>query len=244
MDLLKERQSGNLVSESKVAQLRESLVDVRDALRSETYGPGSRSQRCSPEPPVPATPPVVAAAPAMAKPLGPGIDADEKDTLRRCSALLRADIHGSLTGKDLVALRDSLALSLECISERLRGGKGEVAGPASSPLVAVAAEEMAAPHSDGLDHPVAGMQSVAGIISDMGLDCPPAKFEPEVASGGAKRWVSTELGEEQRKLSSKALGYLVKHKGGKGYGRGRLRGDEAEDMVCTLAELTEMLAEE
>lgn len=84
-------------------------------------------------------------------------------------------------------------------------------------------------------------------MSDMGMDKKPASFMPEAGDAdgnGAAGWTGGSLGEDGKAIASKALGYLLKHRGGKGYGRGRVKGGEAEAMVAALAEVTEIMQDE
>ncbi|CAM9139095.1 unnamed protein product [Choristocarpus tenellus] len=263
MNLLSERQSGNLIGQEKVAELRRALVDAREALRTEARGAGIQTTEFTPPIPRTTVPEVTAAVPPPVAPKPETVyrqaipEGDSKDVLRRCSALLRAHIHGSLTGNDLVTLRNLLTDSLKAISLEAEGGGEQPSDTIgkNSDLENMDDAEGDCISPDVVDRPTEGMQSVGGIIRDMGLGNAPEKFEPdsketyqkpehEQDEERPKHWVSEGLSAEQKRLATRGLGYLLKHRGGAGYGRGRVKGVEAENMVCALAELTETLAAE
>lgn len=294
MDLLTEHKTAGLVGEARVAELRDALVDSREALRTETYG-GS-------PPPVTATaPPIAAAAPpsatreqapaAKVTPARPAAGAaavgtaarggGDKDTFRRCSALVQAHAHSSLSGNELMTLREVLIATLRIVENQIdNGGLFEDAwsvGNDSAPAVPAPADDIserpsgrsapqATPPSDD-DAPivpasVGGIQSVGGVLSDMGVGNRPTRFEPEASpspppavparmsaapgdpQAKGKGWTDGSLGEYEKSVATKGLGYLLKHRGGTGYGRGRVKGIEAENMIVALAELTEILHDE
>lgn len=262
MDLLTEHKTTGLIGEKRVSELRSSLVDAREILRAETYGsseggvtvasttpppppgpsspppPQEQQQQQQPPPPPPSQAAVPAPA-ASAAPPTPTTSPENAETLRRCSALLQAHVHSSLAGQDLQALVEGLAASLTIVTAQvvtgIAGGTGVAPPPAADQ------EPAAANGRDAVPEYVAGAQSVGGVLSDMGVGKKPASFTPEEGDGG---WTGGSLGDDEKAVATKALGYLLKHRGGKGYGRGRVKGAEAEAMVATLAELTEILQEE
>lgn len=274
MNLLTEHKISGLAGEDRVAELRDALVDTREILRTETYG-GS----------APIAPPQVAVAPptppaairpdvtTTVKPADAtvAVNANDMETLRRCNALLRAHIHSSLEGEDLVALREGLADSLQILERRLNDGVGSRSNsntvgdatlassnsPRHSPPLSPAARRVEDEEDEPVPSYVGGIQSIGGVLSDMEVGKRPEKFEPENgtpppgdAVGAAETrekktgWVDGSLGKYERDVATKALGYLLKHRGGKGYGRGRVKGEEAENMICALAEMTEILHDE
>lgn len=277
MDLLTEHKTAGLEGEDRVSELRHSLVDVREALRAETYGrsaaaaaapteatapaatapAAAASSTPMPPPPPPPQPPVAAAPsppsqqqqqqPARpAPPALPTTSPEEATTLRRCSALLQAHVHSGLAGQDLQALVKGLASSLTIVTAQVVTGTAAAAaaaggGASETPPAAAGGDDTGVPAYAG------GIQSVGGALSDMGVAKKPASFLPEEGEGegdGSAGWTGGSLGEEEKAAASKALGYLLKHRGGKGYGRGRVTGAQAEAMVAALAEVTEIMEEE
>lgn len=248
MDLLTEHKTAGLVGEERVAELRSALADTRETLRAETYAeaplfapeatPASSSQRAA----RPAPPTEGIQSQAQAQQPAP-ISPESEGTLRRCSTLLNAHVHAPLAGGDLLSLRDSLAMSLAVVDLQVGGARAPVAPvpPAPQGPPGTDASETA---SGAVPAYVGGMQSVGGVLSDMGVSKKPERFVPENDSGGEKGWVGGTLGDYEKGVATKALGYLLKHRGGKGYGRGRVKGAEAQKMVAALAELTEILNEE
>lgn len=271
MDLLTEHKTSGLVGGERVGELRKALIDAKEALKAETYGrstpfaapqesyikePQQAVQRASPtlSSGIPLTGPQASATATHS--------AIELDIFKRCNALLAAHIHSSVAGKDLEALREGLVASLRIVNTHL----GDVNPPDSaSPAVASSPntytvsrdeqqeERLADNSEEGFPMPVGveGMHTVGSVLSEMGMDRKPEKFEPEDESSAAstmpketKNWVDVSLGGYEKGIATKALGYLLKHRGGKGYGRGRVKGVEAESMISTLAELIEILQEE
>lgn len=266
MDLLTEHKKAGLVGEDRVDELRSSLVDAREFLRAETYGtPGAGSTVAppvtppsppprSPSPPPPQQQKQQAPQPPQQRPPAPrtppapptmATSAEDAETLRRCSALLQAHVHSSLAGEDLKALVEGLASSLTLVTAQVVAGIAAGGGSRQGAPPPAAAPEQAAGGAAVPDY-VGGVQSVGGVLSDMGVGERPASFMPEDESedGGTARWTGGSLGEDEKAVATKALGYLLKHRGGKGYGRGRVKGAEAEAMVATLAEVTEILQDE
>ncbi|CAM9810024.1 unnamed protein product [Scytosiphon promiscuus] len=271
MDLLTEHKTAGLVGEDRVSQLRDSLVDARELLRAETYG-GSAAGNAAvtappptpPPPPMPSSPPPPPSPPSPRSPPPPrqqqqqqpppatsmtAISPANAETLRRCSALLQAHVHSSLAGGDLQALVEGLTSSLSIVTAQLvagttaAGSGGAVGGGGSGQGGA----EAAARGGDAeVPAYVGGVQSVGGVLSDMGVGNKPASFMPESeeGEGGGGGWTDGSLGKEEKAVATKALGYLLKHRGGKGYGRGRVKGAEAEAMVAALAEVTEIMHDE
>lgn len=260
MDLLTEHKVRGIVGEERVAELRSALHTARELLCAETYGhsvPSTASSGdldraephltpLSPEEtsPVPPTKPAVESR-AMSQ--------EDEDVLRRCSALLRAHVHGSLTGPDLMALRDGLAASLAAVESQLdpsgAGSGGSLRPGAVAPRTSVeqGTSQASSPAEDEASSTIGGLQSVGGVLSEMGVGDRPPEFQPEMSeepTNTKQGWTSGSLSGSDQAVATKALGYLLKHRGGKGYGRGRVNGAEAESMVSTLAELTEILHEE
>lgn len=163
-------------------------------------------------------------------------------------------MHSSLAGEDLQALVEGLASSLTIVTAQVMagiasvgsGGGGGGGGSSQRGAQPPAAPEQAAGDAAAVPAYVGGVQSVGGVLSDMGVGERPASFMPENGGddGGGARWTGGSLGEGDKAVATKALGYLLKHRGGKGYGRGRVKGAEAEAMVATLAEVTEILQDE
>ncbi|CAN0318952.1 unnamed protein product, partial [Ectocarpus sp. 8 AP-2014] len=274
MGLLTEHKTAGLEGEDRVSELRHSLVDAREALRAETYGrstaaaaaptaakapaataPAATASSTPMPPPPPPPQPRVAAAPSPpspqqqqqparpAPPAPPTTSPEDAATLRRCSALLQAHVHSGLAGQDLQALVEGLASSLTIVTAQVVTGTATAAaaagGGASGAPPAAGADDTGVPAYAG------GIQSVGGALSDMGVAKKPASFLPEEGEGdGSAGWTGGSLGEEEKAAASKALGYLLKHRGGKGYGRGRVTGTQAEAMVAALAEVTEIMEEE
>lgn len=234
MDLLTQHKTAGLVGEERVAELRKALAETREFLRVETYdqsAPVSSVQTAVQ--PTSTEIQQYSSEPEGAVPIN---EADQ-DSLRRCSALLKAHVHSALTGDDLDALREGLASSLAIV--QTQGG-----GQVNAKVVAqesVPAVEMV---NEPVPKYVGGIQSVGGVLSDMSVGKKPERFEPENDSGGKKGWTGGSFGAYEKGVATKALGYLLKHRGGKGYGRGRVKGAEADTMVSTLAELTEIMHEE
>ncbi|CAN0181010.1 unnamed protein product, partial [Ectocarpus fasciculatus] len=263
MDLLTEHKTAGLEGEDRVAELRHSLVDAREALRAETYGrsaaaaaaptaaaASAATAQSTPMPPPPPPPAVAPSppppqqqqqparpAPPATTPAPPTTSPEDAATLRRCSALLQAHVHSGLAGQDLQALVEGLASSLTIVTAQVV--TGTAGGGASAAPPAAGGDDTGVPAYAG------GIQSVGGVLSDMGVAKKPASFLPETGEGdGSAGWTGGSLGEEEKAAASKALGYLLKHRGGKGYGRGRVTGAQAEAMVAALAEVTEIMEEE
>lgn len=210
------------------------------------------------QPPAPATPPPPPPATTPAPPAPPRtISPESAETLRRCSALLQAHVHSSLAGEDLQALVEGLTSSLAIVTGQLvaqiaAGSSGSGSGSSPQPAGASppAGSEPAAASDGAVPAYVGGVQSVGGVLSDMGVGERPESFLPEEEGasggeeGGAAGWTGGSLREEDKAVATKALGYLLKHRGGKGYGRGRVTGKEAEAMVAALAEVTEIMHDE
>ncbi|CAB1100812.1 unnamed protein product [Ectocarpus sp. CCAP 1310/34] len=266
MDLLTEHKTAGLEGEDRVSELRHSLVDVREALRAETYGRSAAaaaaptaatasSTPMQPPPPPPPQPPVAAAPsppppqqqqqPARPAPTAPPTtNPEDAATLRRCSALLQAHVHSGLAGQDLQALVEGLASSLTIVTAQVVTGTAAAAAAAGG-SASGAPPAPAGGDSTGVPAYAGGIQSVGGALSDMGVAKKPASFLPEEGEGdGSAGWTGGSLGEEEKAVAWKALGYLLKHRGGKGYGRGRVTGAQAEAMVAALAEVTEIMEEE
>lgn len=228
MDLLTEHKTSGLVGEKRVAELRSALLDTREFLRAETYGQSAP----------------IAAAPAglqqpASQPQQPAhASAENVETLRRCNALLAAHIHAPLTGQDVEALVEGLASSLAIVKAQGGGVTATVSEPASQEAPSADAGVDAVPAYAG------GIQSVGAALTDMGVGKKPGEFEPENDSGAVKGWLGGSLGDYEKGVASKALGYLLKHRGGKGYGRGRVKGREAETMVSLLAEVADIMEDE
>ncbi|CAM9826543.1 unnamed protein product [Ectocarpus sp. 12 AP-2014] len=272
MDLLTEHKTAGLEGEDRVSELRRSLVDARETLRAETYGrsvaaaaapaatapAATASSTPGPPPPPPPQPPVAAAPsppppqqqqqPARpTPPAPPTISPEDAATLRRCSALLQAHVHSGLAGQDLQALVEGLASSLTIVTAQVVTGTAAAAAAAAAAAGGASGAPPAAAGGDDTGVPAyaGGIQSVGGALSDMGVAKKPASFLPEEGEGdGRAGWTGGSLGEEEKAVASKALGYLLKHRGGKGYGRGRVTGAQAEAMVAALAEVTEIMEEE
>ncbi|CBJ33292.1 hypothetical protein Esi_0455_0006 [Ectocarpus siliculosus] len=263
MDLLTEHKTAGLEGEDRVSELRHSLVDAREALRAETYGRSAAaaaaptaatvSSKPMPPPPPPPPQPAAAAAPSppspqqqqqSAPPAPPTTSPEDAAILRRCSALLQAHVHSGLAGQDLQALVEGLASSLTIVTAQVVTGTAAAAaaaggGASGAPPAAAGGDDTGVPAYAG------GIQSVGGALSDMGVAKKPASFLPEEGEGdGSAGWTGGSLGEEEKAAASKALGYLLKHRGGKGYGRGKMTGAQAEAMVAALAEVTEIMEEE
>ena len=253
MDLLTEHKTKGLVGEEKVAKLRRALVGTRDALRAEMReqpAPWKDAQMSVPPPIAPPSapqPPRLSLASAhqhayQAAAAPPtSLTPDDRDTLRRCSVLLQAHAHSGLSGRDLVALREGLASSLEIVEGRVGGGVSADSGTNGGGRESVPPSES---EMEAVPASVGGIQSVGGILTEMGVSRKPDAFQPDNNSGGKGEWTGGSLGEYEKGVGTKALGYLLKHRGGKGYGRGRVKGAQAEEMVSTLAELTEIFQEE
>lgn len=246
MDLLTEHKTAGLVGEERVAELRDALVDTREALRAETYGQHAPATTTISPPaaeaarPAPPTSPAIGAErqrlaqpPAQPAP----VNADAEDILSRSSILLGAHVHATLMGQDLQSLREGLASSLAIVDAQIAGA-GVQSAQQQTPPLGEGVGGGVVPES------VNGIQSVGEVLSGMGVGKKPESFEPENDSGGEKGWAGGSLGDYEKSVATKGLGYLLKHRGGKGYGRGRLSGKEAEIMVSTLAELTDILQEE
>lgn len=273
MDLLTEHKTTGLRSEAHVTELRNALVDAMEALRMETYGgsPPSPITRAAATLPVAAPREPVVAPPAGALPAlaqstqqAAAASGNDKETLRRCSALLAAHVHSSLSGNDIMVLREALIASLTILEHQIdHGALFEDAWSVSRDSAAPSRSDAESPrgtesNAEPVPASLGGIQSVGAILSDMGVGKKPAKFEPETDSpptaaglkgapagdGQGKRWTDGSLGAFEKGVATKGLGYLLKHRGGKGYGRGRVKGLEAEDMVAILAELTEILHDE
>lgn len=252
MDLLTEHKTVGLVGEDRVAELRKALVETRDSLRDEMRGEKAVPWRAAPmptKPPIdrPRAPQPLRPTTASARQEAPKAEApptplteEDKETLRRCSILVLAHEHSSLTGQDLVALREALTSCLKIVEVQLGGGANASTGEAREEPNQRAQEA----ESEAVPDSVGGVRSIGGIFSEMSASMKPDSFQPENDSSGQKGWTSGNLGEYEKRVGTKALGYLLKHRGGKGYGRGRVKGAEAEDMVSTLAELIEILQEE
>eukprot|EP00752_Nemacystus_decipiens_P002909 g2707.t1 len=218
--------------------------------------PPQQQQQAQPQAPPPPPPPQQQQRPPA--PPTATTSAEDAETLRRCSALLQAHVHSSLAGEDLQALVKGLTSSLAIVTAQVvatiaaAGGVGS--GSSSSELGAPPAATAPAPNQAAgvaaVPDYVGGVQSIGGVLSDMGVGERPASFLPEDEGGDAgeegstEGWTGGSLGEDEKAVATKALGYLLKHRGGKGYGRGRVKGAEAEAMVATLAELTEILQDE
>lgn len=228
MDLLTEHKTSGLIGEERVAELRSALLDTREFLRAETYG------RLAPNAAAPASVQKPASQPQQPAP------ASEEDvaTLRRCNALLASHIYEPLSGRDVEALVEGLALSLGIVKAQAGGVAATVSEPAWQEMPRADAVV------DGVPAYAGGIQSVGEALADMGVGNKPEKFEPENDSGNEKGWLSGSLGDYEKGVASKALGYLLKHRGGKGYGRGRVKGREAETMVSLLAEVADIMEEE
>lgn len=246
MNLPTEHKTTGLVGEERVAELRDALVDTRETLRAETYGQHAPATTTTSPPAAGAARPAGAGAPTsgaeqqrlVQPPAQPvPISHEAEDTLRRCSALLRAHVHATLMGQDLQSLREGLASSLAIVEAQISGTGAQPAQQAPPPS---RVEDVGGVVPESVN----GIQSVGEVFSDMGVGKKPESFEPENDSGGEKGWAGGSLGEYEKSVGTKGLGYLLKHRGGKGYGRGRLNGKEAEMMVSTLAELTDILQEE
>lgn len=285
MDLLTQHKTAGITGEEKLQELRDALTETREILRSEAYGgsppptttaapvtpAASRPvtpQRASPAAAAAAPSPPAAAASPKASP-GSAPEGAAKDIFRRCSALVQAHAHSSLSGNDLMALREHLGAALRIVEVQIdNGGLFEDAwsvggDPSTEPAAPAAAESASPPPPDAssVQQPpvpasAGGIPSVGGVLQDMGVGSRPATFEPESGEASvdarlgpapreeSKGWTDGSLGDYEKKVATKALGYLLKHKGGKGYGRGRCKGIEAENLVATLAELTEILHDE
>lgn len=230
MDMLTERKESGLMGEAELAEFQSALLDTRESLRAETYGQSAPSAVAPAGVKQPASQPLQP-APAPAS-------AESEETLRRCNALLAAHIHSPLTGRDVEALVECMASSLAIVKAQGGGAIATVSEPA----------DQAAPRADAAVDAVpayaGGIQSVGAALTDMGVGDKPQKFEPEDDSGEAKGWLGGSLGDYEKGVASKALGYLLKHRGGKGYGRGRVKGREAETMVSLLAEVADIMEDE
>lgn len=227
MDLLTEHKTSGLIGEERVVELRSALLDTREFLRAETYGQPAPSA---------AAPAAGLQKPALQPQQPAPASAENVETLRRCNALLAANIHAPLTGRDVEALVEGLESSLAIVKAQGGGVVATVSDPAGQEAPRADAEVDAVPAYAG------GIQSVGAALSDMGVGNKPAKFEPEDdSSGDAKGWLDGSLGDYEKGVASKALGYLLKHRGGKGYGRGRVKGREAETMVSLLAEVADIM---
>eukprot|EP00903_Cladosiphon_okamuranus_P007760 g7516.t1 len=269
MDLLTEHTKAGLVGEERVEELRSSLSDAREFLRAETYGaPGSGAAvtpLVTPPSPPPGSPtppppppqqqqqqqrlPATRTAPAApSPPTATATSGQDAETLRRCSALLQAHVHSSLAGEDLQALVEGLTSSLAIVTAQVVAGITAAGGSGSgSNSSRQGTPPPAAPERAAVPDYVGGAQSVGGVLSDMGVAEKPASFMPEEdggEDGGTAGWTGGSLSEDEKAVATKALGYLLKHRGGKGYGRGRVKGAEAEAMVAALAEVTEILQDE
>lgn len=235
MDLLTEHKKSGLIGEERVAELRRALLDAREFLRAETYG--QLAPAVVQTPAVPAVSAAPAAPAAQPQQLA-SASAKDLDILRRCNALLAAHIYAPLTGQDAAALFECMASSLAIVRAQTGGVTVTAGDPAGQEAPRVDAVVEAVPAHAG------GIPSVGSALADMGMGDKPEKFEPESDSGDSKGWLGGSLGDYEKGVASKALGYLLKHRGGKGYGRGRVKGKEAELMVSTLAEVAEILEEE
>lgn len=286
MDLLTQHKTAGLTGEAKLQELRDALTETRDLLRSEAYGgsppPITTAASVAPAAPRPATPqraspaaatpsPLAAAAAPRASP-GSAPQGAAKDIFRRCSGLVQAHAHSSLSGNDLMALREHLGAALKIVEVQIDNGGlfedawsvgGDHTTEPAAPAAPAAAEPATPPPPDvsSVQQPpvpasAGGIPSVGGVLQEMGVGNRPATFEPETAEASpdarlgpaprdkSKGWTDGSLGDYEKKIATKGLGYLLKHKGGKGYGRGRCKGIEAENLVATLAELTEIFHDE
>lgn len=292
MDLLTEHKTASLVGEARVAELRDTLVDAREALRTETYGGSPPPVTATPQTIPTATPPLAIReqpspvaevtpnrAAALAAVVSTAARSGDKETLRRCSALVQAHAHSSLLGNDLMALREKLIATLTIVENQIDNGGlfedawsvGDDSGVLPPPLPPAGISdqlpgESAPPSVDDVPPvpaSIGGIQSVGGVLSDMGVGHRPTSFEEETAPTApppaaparmsaapvdmqtkGRGWTDGSLGEYEKSVATRGLGYLLKHRGGTGYGRGRVKDMEAENMIVTLAELTEILHDE
>ncbi|CAM9273816.1 unnamed protein product [Chrysoparadoxa australica] len=230
MDLLTQNVQIGLQQEDR-QELSGALMALRDGLRHETMGPGyvpptpaPVAAVATPPPPAPVAPAPVARAPAA--PAFPTVAAsaaaDDDEPFRRANALLMGHLSGGLHGPDLLLLKESLAACLEALGEVPGGQQPTSAASAFASTTMVTPEPE--PPTAAAPSNLGGMQSVGSVANEMGL-------------GAASP-------EEFRATMNKALGYLLKHKGGPGYGAGRLKQREAEIMVEALTKVISLLRAE
>lgn len=238
MDLLTEHKTAGIVGEDRVAALRSALVATRDILRAETYGESAPSDATLAVPP--AVRPVSVSIPQPASEPAPTVSSEDQEALRRCSALLRAHVHTPLEGEDLDALRDGLASSLRIVD--IQAGGSSIADSESYSAIREPVSAEGGP--EAVPPSVGGIQSVGGVLAGMEVSKRPERFEPESKSDEETGWTDGSLADYEKGVATKALGYLLKHRGGKGYGRGRVKGADADLLVSLLAEVTEIMQEE
>ncbi|KAL3944535.1 MAG: hypothetical protein SGBAC_001403 [Bacillariaceae sp.] len=116
--------------------------------------------------------------------------------------------------------------------------KGAAAEPAAAVVTPPAPVEAAAPE------PVAQAAAAAAAAAELAPVAPPRpQPEPVEIPPPAQPTITSYSDEARQKLRS-FMGLLLKHRGGPGFGKGRLQGQEIDKFETVLGEITTMLREE
>ncbi|CAM9259113.1 unnamed protein product [Phaeothamnion confervicola] len=126
----------------------------------------------------------------------------------------------------------------DSISAQVARGEAAIHARGPPPRAPKAAAGAPARPKDG----PAGMQSVGAVLNEMGFkgdggDDGAENSASPFGAGGARQ-------QEFRAAAQKALGYLIKHRGGAGWGRGRLRDPEVAEMEAAISEVRGLMKED
>lgn len=202
------------------AKLRQELLALRSQLESETYSDGKRSAPTRPAPVV-----------NIQYKQKQQEEIDEEDDSMPHNMQSRY-----VPETSRVRHAGSSVLSLNVANEELPVLKKLLTALLSEVDEAMAGlENVSMPKTEPKKLPAPSSQSATTTTP-----APAPRAFGEVES----KWVQADTSQELRSIGTKTLGLLTKHRGGKGWGKGRLQGSESESLVQILEKLVQILEDE